>query len=256
MVNLTETERITLETVKKIVQKEIRPMAGPLDEKGEFPWHAHKVFSEVGLMATLIPEEYGGMGLRYLVFSMILEEISKVCASSALLLIAQADGTLPILYRGSEDQKKTLVPELAKGAIGAFAAPEPNAGSDILSMGTRATYSEGFYLINGQKCFITNGSVADLICLFAYTDPEKRAKGVSAFVVEKGSPGLSYGKNENKMGMKGSVNSELFFENMRIPESHRIGEEGEGFSLMMKTLDSSRLFCASQAVGIAQGAID
>lgn len=256
MLKLTDEEGLILETVKRICEKELRPRASSLDEKGGFPWHAHKAFSEAGLMSTLIPENYGGIGLRYLAFSMILEEISKVCASSALLLIAQADGTLPIIHKGTEELKEEVLPRLAKGAIAAFAATEPGAGSDILSMKTKAVKVSGTYLINGQKCFITNGSVADFISLFAYTDPEKKAKGMSAFVVEKGAKGLVYGKDENKMGMRGSVNSELFFENLAISESKRIGEEGDGFPLMMQALDCSRLFCASQAVGIAQGAID
>lgn len=256
MFDLTESEKIILDTVKKVSIKEIKPKASSLDEQGGFPWHAHKVFTEIGLMSTLIPEQYGGIGLRYLIFCMILEEIAKVCASSALLLIAQADGTLPILYRGKEELKEEILPKLSEGAIAAFAATEPNAGSDILSMRTKATKISGNYTVNGQKCFITNGSVADYISLFAYTDPEKKAKGITAFVVKKGSEGLYYGKNENKMGMRGSINSELIFENMVISESYRLGEEGEGFGLMMKALDCSRLFCASQAVGIAQGAIE
>lgn len=256
MFELTESEKMILDTVKKISVKEIKPNASYLDEQGGFPWHSHKVFTKIGLMSTLIPEKYGGIGLRYLVFCMVLEEIAKVCASSALLLIAQADGTLPIIYRASEELKEEVLPRLCEGAIAAFAATEPNAGSDILSMRTKATRTNGNYTVNGQKCFITNGSVADYISLFAYTDPEKRAKGITGFVVKKGSCGLYYGKNENKMGMRGSVNSELIFENMIIPESCRLGEEGEGFGLMMRALDCSRLFCASQAVGIAQGAIE
>jgi alkylation response protein AidB-like acyl-CoA dehydrogenase len=163
---------------------------------------------------------------------------------------------LPILYGGGEDLKKRYLPQLAEGKLAAFAATEPGAGSDILSMRSRAVRKEGFYVLNGQKCFITNGSIADILSTYAYSDPEKRAKGMSAFVVEKGTEGLGYGKNENKMGMRGSINSELILEDLKVPEENRIGEEGDGFGNMMASLNSSRLFTAAQAVGLAQGAID
>jgi alkylation response protein AidB-like acyl-CoA dehydrogenase len=256
VIELNDEQRMILNTVKNIAQDKIKPRAPELDETGEFPWDAVKLYAENGILAPLLPEEYGGIGAEYLLFSMILEEISKVCASSALILIAQADGMLPILYRGSEALKTKYLPGLAEGKLAAFAGTEPNAGSDILSMRSRAVRVHDGYVVNGQKCFITHGAVADVICVYVYTDPEKRAKGMSAFVVEKGTPGLVYGRDENKMGMRGSINSELFFEDLKVPEANRIGEEGEGFGNMMQTLDSSRMFAASQAVGLAQGAIE
>ena len=256
MIQLDEQKKMILETVRTIAQKELKPRAAEIDEKGEFPWYAVKVFAENGILAPLLPEKYGGIGAEYLLFSMIIEEIAKVCANSALILIAQADGFLPVLYLGNEEQKARLLPPLANGSLCGFAGTEPGAGSDILSMRTRAVKKGSKYVLNGQKCFITNGSIADLLSVYAYTDPEKRAKGMSVFAVEKGMPGLSYGKNENKMGMRGSINSELIFEDLEIPEENRIGEEGDGFPNMMKVLDSSRMFAASQAVGLAQGAID
>ena len=256
MTELNETQKMVLSTVREIAQKEIRPRAAELDEKQEFPWETVKIFADNGLLTPLLPEKYGGIGAEYLLFSMLLEEISKVCASSALILIAQADGMLPILFDGSEEIKERILPGLAKGNLAAFAATEPGAGSDILSMRTQAARRGDHYVINGQKCFITNGGVADVISLYAYTDPDKRAKGISVFAVEKGSQGLIYGKNENKMGMRGSINSELFFEDLVVPEKNRIGEEGQGMANLMATLDTSRLFAASQAVGLAQGAID
>ena len=256
MIELDEEKRMILNTVKDICREKIMSRAAEIDEKGEFPWDTVKIFTENGILTPLLPEKYGGIGAEYLVFSMILEEISKVCASSALILIAQADGMLPIFSRGSEDLKDKFLPGLAKGKLSAFAATEPGAGSDILAMRTRAVRKGDDYVLNGQKCFITDGSVADVLSVYAYTDLDKRAKGMSAFVVEKGTKGLIYGKNENKMGMRGSINSELFFEDLVIPKTNRIGEEGDGFGNMMEALDSSRLFSASQAVGLAQGAID
>jgi alkylation response protein AidB-like acyl-CoA dehydrogenase len=256
MIELNEQQRMILATVRQIAQEKVKPRAAEIDETGEFPWETVKIFTENGILTPLLPKKYGGIGIEYFLFSMILEEIAKVCASSALILIAQADGMLPILCGGSEALKDKYLPGLAKGKLSAFAATEPGAGSDILSMKTHAVREGQSYVINGQKCFITNGSVADVISLYAYTNPEKKPRTITAFVVEKGSKGLIYGKNENKMGMRGSINSELFFEDLVVPVENRIGEEGEGVRNMMTTLDTSRLFAASQAVGLAQGAID
>ena len=256
MIELTEEQRMILNTVRDIAVEKLRPAASEIDEKQSFPWDAVGVYTENGLLTPLLPEKYGGIGADYLTFSLILEEIAKVCASSALILIAQADGMLPILCGGDENLKQTFLPGLARGKLAAFAATEPDAGSDVLSMRTRAVRKGDGYVLNGQKCFITNGSVADLLCVYAYTDPEKKSKGISAFVVEKGTPGLVYGKNENKMGMRGSVNSELFFEDLAVPAENRIGAEGDGFANMMAALNTSRLFAAAQAVGLAQGAMD
>ncbi len=256
MIELTQEQNMVLETVRTICRRHVKARAAEIDEKGEFPWDTVRVFGDNGVLNPLVPEEYGGVGSSYLLFSMILEEVAKVCAASALLLIAQADGTLPIIYGGTQEQKKRYLPGLTKDKLAAFAATEPGAGSDILSMTTKANFEMGNYILHGQKCFITNGSVADIIIVYAYTDPSQRSKGISAFVVEKGMEGLSYGKNENKMGMRGSINSELFFDGLKVPEANRIGKEGDGFSNMMSTLNCSRLFCASQALGIAQGAIE
>jgi alkylation response protein AidB-like acyl-CoA dehydrogenase len=258
VLKLDDEQRMILETTRRIAAKELAPKAAALDETGGFPDYARKAFSENGLLNPLLPERYGGVELDVLTFSMILEEIGRVCASSALLLIAQADGMLPILHRGSEALKEKYLTRLGGDgqSLTALAATEPSAGSDLLSMRTKAVREGDVYVVNGQKCFITNGSVADFFVLYAYTDASKGARGLSAFVVEKGFPGLVYGKNENKMGMRGSVNSELFFEDMEVPVENLVGEEGGGFANLMGTLAMSRLFCASQAVGIAQGALD
>jgi alkylation response protein AidB-like acyl-CoA dehydrogenase len=194
MIDLTEEQRMILSTVRKIAREVIKPRAAEIDESQEFPWDIVKVFTGNGILTPLLPEKYGGIGASYLLFSMIIEEISKVCASSAL---TQADGMLPIYYGGSEKLKEKFLPGLTKGKLAAFAATEPGAGSDILSMRTR-TRDRDVYVINGQKCFITNGSVADFISLYAYTDPDKGAKGISVFAVEKGSKGLIYGRNEKR----------------------------------------------------------
>jgi alkylation response protein AidB-like acyl-CoA dehydrogenase len=258
MFQLTDEQQMILDTVRRIAEREIAPRAAQLDETAAFPDHSHKVFAENGLLNALLPVQYGGVETSMLMFSMTLEEIGRVCASSALLLIAQADGTLPVLHSGSEELKDKYLNRLAGDSpcLTALAATEPAAGSDILSMRTTAVRSGDRYVINGRKCFITNGSVADFFVLYAYTDKARKARGISAFVVEKGFPGLVYGKNENKMGMRGSVNSELYFEDMEVPAENLIGNEGEGFLNLMKTLAMSRLFCASQAVGIGQGALD
>jgi alkylation response protein AidB-like acyl-CoA dehydrogenase len=256
MIEPQEEDRMILNTVKDIAQEKIKPKAAEIDEKADFPWDNVKIFAENGLLAPLLPAKYGGIGSKYLLFSKILEEVSKVCASSALILIAHADGFLPILWDGSESLKDRCLPQLATGKLSGFAATEPEAGSDILSMKTRATHHNDGYILNGQKRFITNGSIANVLSIYAYTDPEKKAKGITAFAVEKGTEGLIYGKNERKMGMRGCFNSELFFEDLVIPSENRLGEEGEGFPKLMTALDTSRLFAGSQAVGLAQGAID
>jgi len=255
---LNKEQKMIIDEVRKIVQGEIAPLAAELDQKGGFPDHSHKAFAENDLLNPLLPSEFGGVNLSNLMFSLILIEVGKACASSAVLLIAQADGMLPILYGGSQALKEKYLLRLKDDSmvLTALAATEPGAGSDLLSMETVAVRKADKYIINGQKCFISNGSVADFFVLFAYTDPDKKAKGISAFVVEKNFPGLSYGKDENKMGMRGSPTSQLFFKNLEVPIENRIGEEGEGFANLMRTLSCSRLFCASQAVGIAQGALD
>jgi len=256
MIELTQEQRMILNTVKDIAKEKIKPRAAEIDEKAEFPWDTVKTYADNGILAPLLPEKYGGIGAEYLIFSMILEEIAKVCASSALILIAQADGMLPILCGGSEELKIKYLPGLNKGKLAAIAATEPEAGSDILSMSTHAVRKGDVYVVNGQKVFTTNGSIADLITVYAYTESEKEVSGITPFVVEKGSKGLIYGKNENKMGMRGALNSQLFFEDLIVPEENRIGDEGKGMGNLMGALDTSRLFSASQAVGLAQGAID
>lgn len=258
MFMLTDDQQMILDSVRRIAHREIATRAAELDETGSFPHHALTVFAENGLLNPLLPEEFGGVGASFVTFALILEEIAKVCASSALLLIAQADGMLPLLHAEEDNVKDSYLHRLAADstALTALAATEPAAGSDLLSMTTKAIRKGDRYIVNGRKCFITNGSVADFFVLYAYTDPHGKAKGITAFVVDRDTPGLAYGKNENKMGMRGSVNSELIFEDMEVPAGNVVGAEGKGFGNLMTTLSRSRLFCAAQAVGIAQGALD
>lgn len=252
-----EQQQIILESVRRIATRELEPRAAELDEQAAFPEAALEIFADNGLLNPLLPESYGGTDSSMMTTVMIIEEIAKVCASSALLIIAQTDGMLPILHGGPEPLRKKFLDQLGGDSrkLTALAATEPGAGSDLLSMKTRAVRDGADYVINGQKCFITNGSVADLTVVYAYTAPEKQSRGMSAFVVEKGTKGLGYGKNERKMGMRGSINSELLFEDMRVPAANMIGEEGSGFANLLKTLSMNRLFCAAQAVGIAGGAL-
>jgi alkylation response protein AidB-like acyl-CoA dehydrogenase len=252
----TEEQRMILDMVRTIAQERVRPRAAEIDDKGEFPWDMLELFAEQGILAPLLPEEYGGVGMEFSMFSQVIEGIATACAASSLILIAQADGMLPILHHGSKAQKAKYLPQLAEGKLSALAITEPGAGSDVLAMRSKAVRDGDNYRVNGQKCFITNGAIADVISAYAYTDTAKGPKGISAFIVEKGTPGLKYGKNANKMGMRGSINSELFFEDMKVPVENRLGEEGEGFTNLMTTLAYSRMFVASQAIGIAQGAID
>ncbi len=253
-----EEQKIILESVRRIAAREIEPRAAELDEQAAFPEAALEIFADNGLLNPLLPESYGGVESSMLTTVMIIEEIARVCASSALLIIAQTDGMLPILHGGPDDLRQKFLTQLGGDSrkLTALAATEPGAGSDLLSIKTRAVRDGDDYVINGQKCFITNGSLADLIVVYAYTSPEKQSRGMSAFVIEKGTLGLSYGKNERKMGMRGSVNSELLFEDMRVPAANLIGEEGSGFGNLLQTLSINRMFCAAQAVGIARGALD
>jgi len=258
MFQLDEEQRLILQSVREIVQKEIKPRAAALDETGEFPWDIVRIFAKNDILNPLLPRKYGGVEVSTYTFCMIVEEIAKACASSALLLVAQAEGTLPILYGADESLQEKYLKRLAGGSqvlIG-LGAIEPSAGSGIFSLRTRAELRGDQYILQGEKCFAKNGSVADFLVLYAYTDRSKGSHGVSALVVEKGVPGLVFRRNENKMGMRGTIYSEILLENLAVPRENLIGQEGEGFSNMLKTLSASRLFTAAQAVGLAEGAME
>jgi alkylation response protein AidB-like acyl-CoA dehydrogenase len=253
-----EDEAMMLSVVRDLVREKVAPRAAEIDDTGEFPWDIKKLFAENDLMGVPIPEEYGGLGGTFVTYVKVVEEIAKACASSSLIVAVQELGMLPIMIAGNEEQKKRFLPKIASGEhLAAYALTEVSSGSDALgSMRTRAELRDGKYYLTGQKIWITNGSVADVICVFAVTDPAAGSRGVSAFVVEKNAPGFAVGKKEKKMGIRGSPTVELIFDNCEVPVENRLGEEGEGFKIAMRVLDKSRPGIAAQALGIAAGALE
>jgi alkylation response protein AidB-like acyl-CoA dehydrogenase len=253
-----EEEAMMLSVVRELVTEKVAPRAAAIDETEEFPWDIKELFAANDLLGIPIPSEYGGLGGTFLTYVKVVEEIAKACASSSLIVAVQELGMLPIMIAGSDEQKHRFLPKIASGEhLAAYALTEVSSGSDALgSMKTRAEKKDGKYVLNGQKIWITNGSVADVICVFAVTDPAAGSRGVSAFVVEKGTPGFAVGKKERKMGIRGSPTVELMFNDCEVPEANRLGEEGEGFKIAMRVLDKSRPGIAAQALGIAAGALD
>ena len=240
------------ESIHRLAQEKIKPRANDIDEAGVYPMDIKDLLAQYGYLGANIPEEYGGSGLDLLSFCLIVEEISRVCASSSQVVVVQELGTLPILIGGSEDLKRRYLPDIASGKkIAAYALTEPNAGSDVQSLQTFAKKDGNDYILSGQKIFISNGGVADFYTVFAKTE-----KGITAFVVDSDTPGLEIGKLEKKMGIKGSPTAQIFFEDCRVSAENIIGEEGQGWVLAMKTFDKSRPTVGAQALGIAQGALD
>ncbi|MDQ0338896.1 alkylation response protein AidB-like acyl-CoA dehydrogenase [Caldalkalibacillus uzonensis] len=249
---LSQEQRVIQEVIHRLAQDKIKPRAAEIDEKGEYPFDVKDMLAEHGFIGVTIPEEYGGAGLDLLTYCLIVEEVARVCASSSQVVTVQELGSLPILIGGSEELKQRYLPDLVSGKkIAAFGLTEPSAGSDVKSMKTRAELKGDHYVINGQKCFISNGGVADVYSLFAKTD-----KGITAYVIEKNAPGFIIGKLEKKMGIKGSPTAEIILDNCEVPVENRIGQEGEGWLIAMKTLDKTRPGIGAQALGIAQGALD
>ena len=254
---LNEDQLALRELARKIADEKIRPVAAKYDRDGTFPWDIVKVFADAGLFGLVIPEKYGGMGLGIFELSIVTEELAKACGGITLCLAASALGTFPIMISGNDEQKQRYLPELAQGKyLAAFGLTEPNAGSDAGSMRTKAVRNGDDYVLNGSKVFITNGGVAHIYTIIAVTDPEKGSRGTSAFIVQDDFPGFRVGKEEDKMGIRASATNEIIFENCRVPVANRLGREGEGFMIAMKTLDKSRPGVAAQALGIAQGAFD
>lgn len=242
---------------REIATTIVAPRAAEIDATGEFAWDLAEVYSKYGFLSLLIPKEYGGMDTDVTSFCLVAEEIANACASSALLVIVQAVGTMPVVLGGNNELKGRVLPRLAKekGLI-CFCLTEPESGSDAASVRTKAVLQGDHYVINGRKCFITNGGVADFYTIFATTNLDKRIEGITGFVVEKGTPGLSVGKTEEKMGIRGSNTTEVILEDVKVPLGQRIGDEGGGWWLMMRTLNRSRPAIGAQAVGLAQGALD
>jgi len=255
---LSDTHRQFRAKVREFAENEVAPCARDLDRSGEFPWKLVKRLAEMQLMAVYVPKEYGGAGLDTLHYTIAVEEIGRVCGSTGIFLAAHSSlGVFPIYYAGNEMQKQKWLVPLAKGEkIGSFGLTEPEAGSDAAATKTTAKRDGDKYILNGEKRFITSGSVADVIIITATQDPAKGYHGISAFVVEKGTPGFSYGRDEEKLGLHGSITSELIFEDCVIPAENLLGEEGDGFRIFMETLDGGRISIGSLALGIGQGALD
>lgn len=254
---LTEEQIMIRDLARQIAEEKIVHVRRELDEKEEFPWEIMKVLAEADLFGLFIPEEYGGLGKGGLELCIAVEELSKACLGVSTSYAANALGTYPILLFGSDEQKKKYLPDIASGKrLVAFGLTEANAGSDAAGIQTTAKLDGNEYVINGTKQWITNGGEAGIYTVIAVTDKTKGARGASAFIVEKGTPGFAFGKKEEKMGIRASATRELVFENCRIPKENIISKEGMGFIVTMKTLDNSRVGVGAQGVGVAQGAFD
>ena len=255
---LTEEHRMFRRMVRDFAEKEIAPRAEEIDETDCFPDDLFRRMGELGILGLPFPEEYGGSGGDYTSMVIALEEIARVSGSMAITLDAHTSLCCePIYLFGTEEQKQEYLVPLAQGEkIGAFGLTEPQAGSDAGATRTHAVRDGDEWVINGQKNFITNGSIADVVVITAKTDPERGTRGISSFIVEKGTPGFQPGRDEKKMGLKGSVTSELFFEDCRIPAENLLGKENEGFKQFLVTLDAGRVAISAMAVGLAQGAYE
>ncbi len=255
---LTEEQKMLRDMVRRFAEEQVKPRAKEIDEKCEIPKEIIQQLAELGLMGIHVPEEYGGSALDYVAYAMVVEELSRACASTGVLVSAHTSLVVdPILKYGTEEQKKKYLVPLAKGEkIGAHAMTEPGAGTDVTSISTTAKRDGDYYILNGTKHFITNAREADIFLVFAMTDKEKKHKGMSAFIVEKGTPGFEVTKYEHKLGIRGSSTGELVFEDCRIPAENLLGEEGQGFYIAMYCYDGGRVGIAAQAVGIAQAAFE
>jgi alkylation response protein AidB-like acyl-CoA dehydrogenase len=254
---LTDEQREIRDLVRTLARERVAPRAAEIDKQGEFPWDLVELFREHELFGLPYDEEYGGTGTGALMVLVAIEELSKVCATTGLIMAVQELGSLGIKLAGTEEQKQRLLPRLASGEwIAAYALTEPGSGSDSAAMRTEARLDGDAYVLNGGKRFITNAGVAHLYTVFAKTDPEAGHSGISAFVVEADSPGFEVGRIEPKMGIKGSTTGEIFFNDCRVPADNLLGEEGDGFKIAMRILDRSRPGIGAQGLGLAQGATD
>ncbi|TCN24028.1 acyl-CoA dehydrogenase [Mesobacillus foraminis] len=253
----TEEQKMMAKMVRSFAEKEVAPFIERM-EAGEFPREIVSKMGELGLMGIPIPEKYGGAGMDFTSYIMAIHELSKVSAAVGVILSVHTSvGTNPILYFGTEQQKQKYIPRLASGeCLGAFCLTEPSSGSDAASLKTKGVKQGGHYLLNGTKAFITNGGEADIYIVFASTNPGAGARGISAFIVEKNTPGLIIGKDEHKMGLHGSRTVQLTFEDMKVPEENLLGEEGKGFTVAMANLEAGRIGIAAQALGIAEAAME
>ncbi len=255
--NFSEEELMIKEVARKIAEEKVRPVRQELDREGRFPREILNEIARADLLRVFIPEEYDGLGMGITGMCIATEELSRVDGGVAISYAANGLGATPILIAGTEEQKRKYLPKIASGEMfAAFALTEPEAGSDASNVKTRAVKDGDYYILNGNKIFITNGGEADIYVVIASTDPERGARGLSAFIVEKGTEGFSFGKKEDKMGIRASVTRELVFEDCKVPKENLLGREGQGFIITMRTFDRTRVGVAAQAVGIAQGALE
>ncbi|WP_428934716.1 acyl-CoA dehydrogenase family protein [Streptomyces sp. ACT015] len=253
----SEEHDMLRDAVRALAEAKIAPFAAAVDEEARFPQEAHDALVANDLHAVHVPEEYGGGGADALATVIVIEEVARVCASSSLIPAVNKLGSLPVILSGSEELKKRYMTPLAKGdGMFSYCLSEPDAGSDAAGMKTRAVRDGDHYVLDGVKRWITNAGESRFYTVMAVTDPSKRSKGISAFVVEKDDEGVSFGAPEKKLGIKGSPTREVYLDGVRVPADRMIGEEGTGFATAMKTLDHTRITIAAQALGIAQGALD
>ncbi len=255
---LDSNQKLIQDMVREFATNELEPNAADIDISGEFPMANIKKMAELGLMGMIVPESYGGGGMDFLSLAIAVEEISKACASTGVIVaVNQTLTAYPILKFGTDEQKKKFLPLLASAKkIGAFGLTEANAGSDPAAMETTAKLEGDHYVLNGSKRFITSGGEAGIFIIFAITDKEKGYKGISTFIVERDTPGFSLGKHEDLMGLRATANCELLFDDCKVPKENLLGEEGQGFKIALNTIDTSRIDIGAQAVGIAQAAMD
>ncbi len=254
---LNEQQQMVRSLARRIAEERIVPVRAELDEKEEFPWPIMRELAAADMFRVFIPQQYGGLGGGWLDLCLAVEELSRGCGGVAISYAASALGASPLMEYGSEEQKQKFLPDIASGKkLAAFALTESAAGSDVSAISTSAVREEGCYVLNGSKLFITNGGEAELYTVVAMTDKARGPRGASAFVVEKGTPGFSFGKKEKKMGIRSSVTRELIFRNCKVPEQNLLGREGIGFIVAVRTVERGRLGVAAQAVGLAQGALE
>jgi butyryl-CoA dehydrogenase len=257
-IELLEEQKLLRDTVRRFAAEVVAPRAREIDESGEFPRDFFRQAAELGLAGVAVPEQYGGAGMDNLAYCLVIEEISRACATSGVILSVNNSLVCdPLLKFGNEEQKKRWLTPLAAGELlGCFALTEPGAGSDAGALRTTARRDGDDYVLDGNKVFITNGTHADVAIVFATVDPAKKHRGITAFIVPADTPGYARGSHEYKLGVNASGTTELSFQNMRVPASQRLGEDGEGFKIAMATLDGGRIGISAQAVGIARGAFE
>jgi len=257
VVHISEDEQELIAAIRELARERVAPRAAAIDHSGQFPWDMKELLAQQDIYAMPFPSEYGGLGSTEQAVVMAIEELSRACATTGLLLAVQQLGATPIILAGNDAQKRQYLPSLASGEwLAAFGLTEAGSGSDAAAMRTFAVRKGDKYILNGAKRFITNGGLAQVNSVFAITAPETGTRGISAFIVEKDCPGFSVGRIEEKMGIKGSQTAELIFTDCEVPAESLLGSEGEGFKIALRTLDRTRIGIGAQALGIAQGALD